>query len=120
MKKKIFKVSLVIILIQILFAIICMNTGKVTAFGVEDFTGTKVISSEPVDFGNQIITVLTTIGVSTSVIVLIILGLKYMMGSVEEKAEYKKSMKPYVIGAFLVFAASTIAGVIFNVAKNLG
>ena len=54
-----------------------------------------------------------------SVIVLIILGLKYMMGSVEEKAEYKKSFMPYIIGAALVFAASTIAGIVYNIAGSI-
>ena len=55
-----------------------------------------------------------------SVIVLIILGLKYMMGSVEEKAAYKKTLLPYVIGAALVFAASAIAGIIYSFSINLG
>ena len=40
------------------------------------------------------------------------------MGSAEEKAEYKKTMLPYVIGAILVFAASNIAGLVFNFATN--
>ena len=43
-----------------------------------------------------------------------------MMGSAEEKAEYKKTLVPYVIGAGLVFAASTIAGVIYTFSQNLG
>ena len=42
-----------------------------------------------------------------------------MMGSTDEKAEYKKSMLPYVIGAVLVFAASSIASVIYNLAIKL-
>jgi len=42
-----------------------------------------------------------------------------MMGSTEEKAEYKKSLLPYVIGAGLVFAASTIAQIVYNVAKSI-
>ena len=42
-----------------------------------------------------------------------------MMGSAEEKAEYKKTLLPYVIGAVLIFAASTIAGVVFNFASSL-
>mgnify|MGYP000776194846 len=38
-----------------------------------------------------------------------------MLGSTEEKAEYKKSMLPYVIGAVFVFASSAIAGAIYNI-----
>ena len=43
-----------------------------------------------------------------------------MLGSLEEKAEYKKTMMPYIIGAVLVFAASAIAGIIYSFAINLG
>ncbi|MEI3401230.1 MAG: hypothetical protein V8R51_02250 [Clostridia bacterium] len=44
-----------------------------------------------------------TVGIVLSVVILIILGIKYMMGSAEEKAEYKKTMIPYLIGAVSVF-----------------
>ena len=69
--------------------------------------------------GNQLITILTIIGSVVSVIVLIVLGIKYMMGSAEEKAEYKKTMMPYIVGAALIFAASTIAGVLYSFLSNV-
>ena len=69
--------------------------------------------------GGQAISIVTTIGSIAAVIVLIILGLKYMMGSTEEKAEYKKTLMPYVIGAILVFAASAIAGIVYNIGSNI-
>ena len=43
-----------------------------------------------------------------------------MMGSAEEKAEYKKTMIPYVVGAILLFAATTIANAVYNFANGLG
>ena len=42
-----------------------------------------------------------------------------MMGSVEEKAEYKKNLLPSAIGAALVFAASGIAQIVYNIANSL-
>ena len=48
---------------------------------------------------------------------MILLGVKYMLGSVEEKAEYKKSLFPYMIGAVFVFGASTIAGIVYSMVK---
>ena len=42
-----------------------------------------------------------------------------MMGSAEEKAEYKKTLLPYIIGAAFVFAASTIASIIFSFANGM-
>lgn len=66
-----------------------------------------------------IIGVITTIGIITSVATLVVLGIKYMVGSIEEKAEYKKSMIPYLIGAFLIFAISTVVTFIMNISNNL-
>ena len=85
-----------------------------------NYQGNNSVATDKIDsLGNQIITIVSTIGSIASVVVLIVLGIKYMMGSAEEKAEYKKTLLPYVIGAVLIFAASTIAGVVFNFASSL-
>jgi type IV secretory pathway VirB2 component (pilin) len=65
---------------------------------------------------NTIIGWLTGIGMAVAVIVLLVLGIKYMIGSAEEKAEYKKTMIPYLVGAILVFGASAIAQVVYSIA----
>ena len=54
------------------------------------------------------------VAIIASVIIIMVLGVKYMIGSVEEKAEYKKSFMPLIIGIILVVAATTIASFIFN------
>ena len=56
-------------------------------------------------------------GMLISVIVLAFIGLKYMLSSVEEKAEYKKTMIPYVVGCFMLMAISVIIEIIENIAK---
>ena len=71
------------------------------------------------NLGNNVITIVSTAGSVISVVVLVVLGIKYMMGSAEEKAEYKKTLLPYIIGAALVFAASFIASVVFNFASSM-
>lgn len=72
-----------------------------------------------VNLGSQIIGVVRTVGVLVAVVILLILGIKYMMGSAEEKADYKKSMIPYIVGAVLIFAASTITGIVYDMATSL-
>ena len=42
-----------------------------------------------------------------------------MMGSVEEKAEYKKTMTPYVIGAFMVFGITNIIAIIIDIVQGI-
>lgn len=106
------------VVLTALFIIIAI-CNSVCAFGVGDLTGTAITDQNTKNIGNSIITVITTIGSVISVVVLIVLGLKYMIGSVEEKAMYKKTLAPYFLGAICVFAASTIAGIIYNIAINL-
>lgn len=118
------KFSKVLSVILIAITLITVGTNVFAAVtGVSDpsqLTGKTVAGTEKItSIGNQIITILTIVGTVASVIVLIILGLKYMMGSAEEKAEYKKTMMPYVIGAALVFAASAIAGILYSFLSNV-
>ena len=78
-------------------------------------TGTTQVQT----FGQNIMGVIQVLGVVIAVVVLMVLGIKYMMGSAEEKAEYKKTMIPYLVGAILIFAASTIANVVYQFAIGL-
>ena len=119
--KKVSKVISVLLVVMMLIS--AGSTVFAVVAGVSDpstYTGQTVSGTDRITtLGNQIITILTIVGTVASVIVLIVLGLKYMMGSAEEKAEYKKTMMPYVIGAALVFAASAIAGILYNFLSNV-
>lgn len=117
------KVLKVLCVISILILFMSLLYGEVYAFGVKDMDGSSSKVGEPIKEIDQrsqnIVKVISTIGSIVSVVTLISLGIKYMFGSVEEKATYKKTFLPYVIGATILFAASTIAGIIYNVAINL-
>ena len=69
--------------------------------------------------GGKIVNVISTAGVVVAVIVLLVLGIKYMMGSASEKAEYKKTMIPYLVGAILIFGASAITKVVVALGSGL-
>lgn len=71
------------------------------------------------DIGGKLIGIITTVGVVVAVVVLLVLGIKYMMGSASEKAEYKKTMIPYLVGAILIFGASAITKVIVGLAQGI-
>ena len=119
--KKLSKVISIVLIVMMLVAIETNVFAAVTgATNPSQLTGKAVSGTDKItSIGNQIITILTIVGTVASVIVLIVLGLKYMMGSAEEKAEYKKTMMPYVIGAALVFAASAIAGILYSFLSNI-
>lgn len=62
----------------------------------------------------KILYIVRIIGMAVAVIMLTILGIKYVAASPNEKADYKKGMTVYVIGAVLLFGASLLLGVIQN------
>ena len=109
-----------VVLALIIFSLIILIVGNtVQAFSVNDLTGTESDAQEIKTVGNKVIQVISVVGSILSVIVIIVLGIKYMVGSVEEKAEYKRTMIPFLIGAIFIFAASSIAGIIYQVAIKI-
>ena len=115
MNKKFIKIVSILLMVMMVISI-SVSSFAASGAGVEPsaLSGTAPQDKSIQNVGNKIIGVLQTVGVVISVIVLIVLGIKYMMGSAEEKAEYKTTMMPYVIGAALIFAASALAQVIYG------
>ena len=119
MSKKTMKIlttiATILLILSIGASIVCAATdiGGVSIDPKTENTGdiTKV--------GNKIMGILQVVGVLIAVIILMVLGIKYMMGSAEEKAEYKKTMIPYIVGAILIFAAATIANAIYNFVSKI-
>ena len=119
---KTLKIITILAIIIFLFTPICLAGGTPTTIdpnewkpddlGMQDY-------DEVVDVAVVIIAVIRYVGVAVSIIVLLIIGIKYMTGTVQEKAEYKKTMIPYIIGALLIFAATTIVNVLYGMFANI-
>ncbi len=69
--------------------------------------------------GNAVIKVLQTIGIVSSIIALMLLGIRFMLGSVEERAEYKKTFPVYLLGISLVFGVSVFAQAIDKLISSI-
>ena len=69
--------------------------------------------------GNNIVTIIQVVGIVIAVIVLLVIGIKYMMGSASEKAEYKTTMIPYIVGAVLIFAGTSLVRVIYSLSTSV-
>lgn len=67
-----------------------------------------------------ILGIIRNIGVAIGVIGLSVIGLRYMFASVTEKAEYKETMMPYMLGCILLMAGTTIISFIYSVAVEFG
>lgn len=66
----------------------------------------------------KIMGLIRNVAVIAGVLIIAILGLKYMLGSTEERADYKKSFMPLIVGIVVVMGATQIATMIFSTFGN--
>ncbi len=78
---------------------------------------TKGDSQLVLDKAGVILGAVRNISVVVAVITLMVIGTKYILGSVEEKANYKATLLPYVIGCVLAVAGTSIVNFIYNMVK---
>ena len=99
------------------------NIGNASSFNPDSWKPSSTTdasgASRLESMGNTIVGFIQVVGSIISVAVLAIIGIKYMTGSVEEKAEYKKVLMPYLIGAILLFGISNILGIVVSIVQNL-
>ncbi len=107
--------------------IVCKSITKVASTNLEDDIGdlNKYANTNGGNLGKledkagQLLGMIRAVGIVLSVGVLMVVGIKYMIASVEEKAEYKKTFLAYIIGAFMLFAATTLPEIIYTMVKDL-
>lgn len=121
---KTLKMLTIILIIAMVFSVtmgtISMASSSDSAEVVgELFNGGSADTSGIKGFGANVVDIITTIAIIVAVVVLLVLGIKYMMGSAAEKAEYKKTMIPYLIGAVLVFGAAAIARAVIIMSQTI-
>lgn len=110
MKNKARKIILLIAIFVFVLILLQMNCCAGDIINPNDYK-TEVTYGEATyifDKGATIIATLRDIAAIVSVFVITIIGIKYMVGSLEERAEYKKTMGPVVIACILVTCLSEI------------
>ncbi len=114
------KTQKIIIAIIVTLAIIMTSSVSLAGITPSQITGQDNIEGLDLSVINNITDLIRTIGIFISIGALMIIGAKYLMGSIEEKANYKKTMMPYIIGCFILFGASALAPQIEETFTNLG
>lgn len=109
----------VLITIIVVLAIIMTSTYTFAGVAPSQITGE---SDGDIDltFLDDITDMIRVIGIFIAVGAMMVIGIKYVTGSIEEKANYKKSMMPYVIGCFVLFGASYLAPEIKDLFSDIG
>lgn len=84
-----------------------------------DPTGGNVDNGRVAQIGGTIVGIIRTVGSVVALIALVILGLKYMMGSTADKSKYKESMIPYIIGIVMLVASVNILNILYKIFFNI-
>lgn len=70
------------------------------------------------DIINTVIGLLQVAGTGIAVVVVSVLGIKYLLASPSEKADTKKSILPIIIGCVLLFGAVTLISAVNDFAQK--
>lgn len=93
-----------------------------TTINPEDFRpGDLTDSDTAVAFQSAgvIVNAIINVGLVISIVMFMVLGMKYMIGSIEERAEYKKTLMPMVIGTLMIFISGKIVSTIWNIMSQV-
>lgn len=115
--KKVIKIGIVLILIGLMLNTISLAKIDTDLYKPTELTGNDY--NEAFELGATLVSGIQIIGVVIAIAGIIILGIKYMIGSVEQKAEYKKTLIPYLIGCIFIFAISQIISLIYSLASQI-
>ena len=108
LKKKYIKIAVIAVIFIIFNIFICIN---------KSFAINLAGEIKPVDNGatdkfknamNVLVSIFQVVAIGVAVIMLTSLAIKYMVSSVNDKAEIKKHATVYIVGAIIAFGSSGI------------
>ena len=129
--KKISQLAIKIIMILFILQILYMPISQASFWGDiveagDNFlsdgkdASSNIIEDEQVDNEfNRIYNILFGIGLAFSLIIGAFLGIKFMMGTVEEQAKIKEMLIPYILGCVIIFGAFGIWRLAINIFSNI-
>ena len=66
-----------------------------------------------------VITIVKTVSVAIAIVMLLVIGMRYMVASPGDRADIKKHAIVYVVGAFILFGVSGILTILMAFAENI-
>ncbi len=129
--KKISQIAIKVVMILLIVQIFYMPVSQASFWGDifdagDNFlnegknASNNIISDESVDEEfNKIYNILFGIGVALTVIIGAVLGIKFMIGTVDEQAKVKEMLMPYIIGCVVIFGAFSIWKLMINIFSNI-
>ncbi len=123
-KKIIFILLLIIITFLLLNHYTYADSMSTIISGADDFISTgkgqeQIGSDNLKELSDKIYDVLLAIGIVVAVIVGLVLGIQFMVGSVEQKSKIKEALVPYVAGCVVIFGAFGIWRLVVILLQNI-
>ena len=91
------KKIVMIIRILLIIVVIASLANTALAYAPDQWNANENVSSDMEDIVGNVLGFVQILGSAIAVIMIVVLGIKYMMGSAEEKAEYKKTYIPLIL-----------------------
>lgn len=117
--KNIIKKTFFIIAIILIVLTVFMNYSYCDIVSDMDYRNENIETNKITKGINIIFNLIRYAGTGISVIMLLVLAIKYMITSVEEKAEIKKQAIPIVVGSAFLFAGSNLIGIVGGLIDGL-
>lgn len=116
--------NFIILLITVLLSLVFIipNYSYADDIGLGDLNSYQGSGTSSYKFqtkANKVFTIIKATGTVISVIMLTAIGIKFLLGSAEEKADYKKSLIPYIIGAAMIFLGSWLPQLIYDLTNEV-
>ena len=117
MKKRI--LAIIIITFIILLIAPCNNSFSINTDAYKNFSETPTGGDSILNVGGNILGIVQVIGVGIAVIMLTIMGVKYITASPQEKSQLKETLVPYFVGAIVLCGASGILSIVVKFVRGL-
>ena len=119
---KIMKKIVVLLCIFALFFVVISNVNSSFAItgddvktnfgGTTDFSSTDGADTKITNILGIVLIVIRIATIGIGLVMLTVIGAKYMLASPNERADIKQHMVVYVVGAFVFFGAGMIVGIV--------
>lgn len=111
------KILKTLFFIGIIISIIIIHTMSYASAGQIDVDSVDIGESQIDELKpmfESILGFVQVIGSAIAVIIIVVVGIKYMWSTTEEKAAYKQTMIYYLIGAILIFSTVNVMAILYN------
>lgn len=120
------KICLLLVILIIFASFVCIGRSYAADSIVDKLSGMQNVSTPDTSSNgtgipaaiNSIISLMQYVGSGIAIIIVTILGIKYILASPSEKADVKKSILPIIIGCALLFGGVNIAALIADFSDN--